>query len=283
MTGFNRNMAALADALYGQGAGSVAATLVADESRRMLRQLIRFTPPQTQKQGERAVGAEIHNLASEASYEFLSEIGSAHGTTNIDVRIRSPKYPGVSRLLWGRICMSEDSFAAAHKAARQPSTGKVPLQYFSNPSEWRRRVVVPRGVRSRYIDKMKKRVGRWKASWAVSLEIICQATGVNFPVAPWVRRHVPTPKAVRANPTTLSGAFPTIAFGSRSPGVSRQRGVVENSIRVRAEAMRRRAALVISGWNEEMKRGMMDASKVTRIARQKAKPSIEYGESGVSY
>jgi hypothetical protein len=263
-------MVAVFNAICGSGKDAVASQLVAAEGVRLLKQIVKITPPGKQAEGAASVRSDLTDFIAEADPAFLDYVEGRKGTGPIDFRIKNPESDGITRLVWGRIARTEADIHKAHIAVRLRGTGKIPRSFPATPETWRSRVVVPRGVREPYIRKMQARVGRWRASWAESLSVLSGVVGKAVRPAPWVRRHIPSPQAKTANVSTLTGPSPSVTFGSQSPGVSRQRSLVESAMKIRAETMKRRAAFIISGFNRDLKRGMIDAARAKREARRSA-------------
>lgn len=269
---FTAAMTSLRDALLGAGQDSLASDIVESEARRLVKQVVKLTPPKSQVQGQRTIEKELGSFIAEVNDGFLSEIGSRYGTTNIDVQLSHPTRGGVERLVWGRIDPTGEQLPRLHRAARN-KRGKVPRVGGYVKGVWRARVVVPYGIKKPYIEKVKARVGRFKASWGASAVVL------GLTVSPWIRRHIAgNPKAVIADKGTLRGDFPFVKFGSRAPGVDRQTELVRSAIRTRTKTMRRRIVLILSNYSKSVKAGMLRINAM-QAARAQNK---QHGESNLT-
>jgi len=256
-TRFIAAMGQVHDALIGAGNETDAKNLVRDESRRLVQQIMRFTPPKDRRQGEQAIERELGSLFSEAAPMTIDEIGSKHGLRQIDAFLT--KKDGTKLPIhWDNLDPMGQNMQRYHHHY-QNRRGRVPINVSGNTlGDWRARVVIPIGSKQAYIDKIKKRVGRWKASWAKL------ATELGLSVPSWISGHLPSPHAIGDISGLNDSAFPVITLGSRAPGVGSQADKVRAALRVRSVAMVRRAALIVSGYNKDLARGMRVAARKQR-------------------
>lgn len=270
-TGYNEVVADLLSALCGSGEDADAATIIREEAGRLATQIVRFTPPQSQKQGKMAVETELGRLISEAKPSLLESITEEFGTSNIRA-FRGKKGKQKLELNWKHVVKSgsESELKKLHYSYKN-RRGKIGRFKKSDDTHWRAEIVVPKGTKGKYIKLMQSHVGRWKASWCT---IISQLR-IQSKIQPWVMAHVPSPFG--SGESMLSDSkFPSVEFGSSAPSVSSQRHVISEAVRVRKEAVTRRVRLVLSGYNKDLARGM-------RIQSRAARTNSDYGTSGIDY
>lgn len=287
-TKFVAVMEELYDAMVGYGDGQqagLAVTLVEDESRRLIRQIVRFLPPQNQKQGENAVARDLRGLISEAPQAMIDSVrfakGARGGTTNIDTFFT--RKDGVKRrLVWDNMLPNANRGALGmlHNQYRD-NRGRVKSDKARKGDRggdtWSARVVVPNGTLKGFIIDNQRKVGRAKAAWCK----LAQRLGLK--VEPWVARQLPSPNAIGDASGMAEGKFPTISFGSRQAGVGAYQPQIADAVQVRAEAMRRRVRLVLSDFNKELAQNMKLRTKEKKAAYDAEQPSNEYGSSGITY
>ena len=246
----------LSDALTAQGQNGDLTAIVIDETRRLVAQIVKFIPPQTQAVGNAAIKRELKSLFSEASVGLIDAVGSEKGIKNIDKFIGG-KDGKPLRLRWDHLDPMGERMKPLHRSYLD-TRGKVRRGKASPAGEWRARVVVPQGTVDPYIKSVQKRVGRAKASWAQ----VSMLLG-NVAVPAYIKRHFPSPFAISI--VHLSdGSFPSVTFGSRSPGVSRQSARIHDAVRVRCEAMAKRIKLIASGYSSDLAKGMKIAARAAR-------------------
>jgi len=251
----NQAMDSLREAMI--GAGEDAKNLVRDETRRLAKMIAAFTPPikggagSPQKVGEAAVERELKNLISEATPGLIEEISSRYGVHDIHTAYVTEKDGTHLNLKWGAIDATGAAIELYHKQNRGPD-GKVKREKRPRKDVWSARVVVPFGTRGPYIDKIKARVGRWKATWA----LIGAKLGDKYPN--WISRHFDSISGIAtADIDGLNnGEKPFAVFGSAAPGNNRIRQRVQSAVSARARAMARRTKLILSGYSQDISRGM---------------------------
>jgi hypothetical protein len=253
----NRALGDVLDALMGRGDLSDARELLRQEGKLFTRQAIRFTPPKSRQQGEQAIERELGSLFSEADQHTLDEIGSKHGLHHIDayLALRGGGKGNVVHLQWENLDPTGERMQEYHNAYRN-ARGRVPLRK-QRKGMWASRVVVPKGMKEPYIERVKKHVGRWKASWCKLAGVL----GVNVPS--WIAAHVSAsnPRAIGDISGLHHGPVPTLVMGSRAPGVAGQDHAVRSALDVRAKSLARRAKLIVSGYSKDLAAGMRPGSR----------------------
>jgi hypothetical protein len=232
-----------------------------DETRRLIVEITKITPPQTKAVGEGAVKRDINSLFSGAQAGLIDTVGAAHGLFNIDTYITG-KDGKKTHLRWDRIDPLGANMSKIHNASRNQNGGIPRRTAKPVQGEWRARVVVPEESKASYLKMTLSHVGRWKASWAAT----AKALGVQG-IAGWIARHISgnqAPKGFHDTTGLMTGNFPTVTFGSRAPGVGRQRNNINDSVRIRAEAIKRRIELLVSGYNKDIANGMKIQRRASR-------------------
>lgn len=267
-SGMNGMLDGLSDALIGQGQGSDCSQILRDETRRLSKQIVAFTPPlksnhgAPKASGEMAIAGELHSLFTEAGTKLIDEIGSEHGLHDINAFITRPQGDKLN-LRWGTIDPTGARMAEYHQKEKN-SRGKIGRRVKrSEPGKWFARYVVPTGTLEPYIKTIQKRVGRWRASWAT----VASNLGQQFPA--WISRHFGSVNEISiSNIEGLqSRTSPSVTFGSRAPGNQRQRGIIQSAVTARGKAIGKRIRLVLSGYAKDVREGIRHPrSKATQTA-----------------
>jgi hypothetical protein len=249
----------LQDALGQSGKPADISEIVRDETRRLIVEIVKDTPPQTKAIGEAAVVRDINSLFSGAEPGLIDAVVSEHGAYNVDTYITNKSGDKV-HLKWDRIDPTGEQMARLHNAARNNRGGINRGKKVQDA--WAARVVVPNDSKAAYMKEIVSHVGRWKASWADT----AMALGVQNIVS-WIKRHVGGGKSnagFHKLDGLMDGSFPVVTFGSRAPGVGRQAGVIQSAIRIRSQAIVRRTKLIVSGYAKDIAQGMKIQNKAAR-------------------
>lgn len=258
-----RRLNALSDALLSHGGSREAAdafVLVRDESSRLMRTIINFTPPLgpggraagARKAGEDAIRKELASLFSQAGKPLIERVVSENGYNNVRAFTTNQEGQPIP-LLWDNVNPAGDNMAGWHHRFQNRS-GKI-RKVKQQIGQWRARVVVPEGSRDPYVESVVKRVGRWKATIALALAAI----GEKVPA--WLRKHLGDVRGIAildvsklSHPTS-----PEITFGTRAPGVGqpsrRYQSRVSAAVQSRARSMARRARLIRNNYCREITEG----------------------------
>lgn len=246
--------------------GGDAAKLVEQETRLLSKTIVNFTPPIKSKwgnpktSGEMAIKAELYSLFSEAEPRLIDEVGSKHGTKDINAFITNANGEKVN-LQWANLDPLGSRMDEYHEKF-QNRRGKVPRTKASGSGVWKARVVVPKGSRDPYIKKLQARVGRARASFAQTAARL----GATFPS--WISRHFGAPISDIAI-MELSGlqnpVSPSVVFGSRAPGIDRVRDRVQAAVNFRAKVIVRKVKLILSGYNKDIAAGIKAQSQAYKF------------------
>ena len=258
MTKFIRSTESLSDALL--GSGKDASEVLADETKRLSRQIMNFTPPMKQKAysdesppppvaqkiGEMAIQRDLSKLFSEADTKLIDEVGSAHGTANISAFITTSGGQKMN-LRWDALDAEGARMKEVHTAFL--AGGRKTTRLKSNQHVWAARNVVPTGSIARLQAQLVTRVGRLKASFArIAIEL-----GDRMPQ--WIAKHDVKNISV-ANKTDLyDKEKPSITFGSSAPGVGVTQIDVQKALNQRATNIAKRIKLILNGYKRDIGEG----------------------------
>src|SRR5436190_15689167 len=195
--------------------------------------------------GELAIKGDLHSLIGEVSSGLLNRVANKYGTTKIDAWMT---IQGKSvNLQWDLIARSPAQIQDAHWAAKDARGRVRRTKGAPTPGVWRERVVVEKGQRDPYVQEVQLHVGRWKAKWAKgAIEM-----GDRYPA--WVTRHL----AYVAKDSVFKSDLQDpnsqwILFGGRGPGFRRDVQKIQDALRYRAQAIRKRVQLIISGYSKDI-------------------------------
>jgi hypothetical protein len=239
--------------------GMDATSITVTQTKLLSRTVANFTPPIQGKgqkgsprlNGEMKIERELNSLFSEAHVRTIDDIVSLHGVKNIDTFRRGSK--GLTHILWDQIDATGSRMKEEHNAARGKS-GTVYIRsktwnssagkpYSGNT--WRARVVVPKGSRKPYIKAVQARVGRAKCSMA----LVAMRLGDDYPS--WISRHKGNVDDIAIAKISLNDPkFPQVTFGSRAPGIARNKHLFRDAVNLRRDATRRNIKLVQSDYKD---------------------------------
>ncbi len=250
----------LRDALIAQGRVADAGTIIEDQSRLFARQMVVTTPPYglgtaSKKKGEHAVEGDLNKIFTGVQEEMLNTIGSEHGVSDIDAWIESSGRP--LHLQWKRIDPTGQGMKAFHYAQKNARGRTRKGKYRMAADAWFAPYVVSKEDLKAYMDKMMARVGRRKASWAVSW---MQLGGS---VQRWIRRHIEGGGVKGRCVERLTGNFPQVTMASSAAGISGDAHIVESALKIRRQAIGRQIRGILSGYSQDWKNGL----RITRKTR----------------
>ena len=254
MSRMNQQITALRDALIGSGQMGDAATIIEDESRKFLKQVIAFTPPPgnsaaAQKQGEGAIRNDMLKIFTPVNEGFLDMVGSQFGTTGIDTWLTHPDTGKHYELRWDKLDPTGSGMESFHRANQNRRGRTKNLKRKAARGVWASPYVVAwRDFQAR-LQKLQHRVGWRKAAWGKSFV----ALGGKLPK--WISRHIgshPSECLVQ-----LTGTSPSVTMIARAPGLLDDQRIVRDAMRSRQEAISRRIKLILSGYAKDVKAGMI--------------------------
>jgi hypothetical protein len=251
-TNLAKALGGLREALIASGQSGDAAVIVKDESRRLATEISNQTPPKKKATLERKIGRDVGGNFSILTSNIPA---AAQGNKQMRWLVAGPRF------LYG-VPPSHDlrsgtaDLLSIHRGLRKRGSGErtkklFPLGQRGKQHVYRvnRYIVTPKAIAS-LRRTLAAKIGRMKASWAATAIALGEAT-----IPAWVRKHIPSPKAV----TDLSGlsrpASPSVLFGSRSPGVSRTGDMVRRATQVRLKKVIARIRLILNGYKQDIAQG----------------------------
>lgn len=252
----------LHDALVGSGRMGDAATVLEDEFRLAMKQIINLTPPPglgqaARSQGEKAVTRDLSKLFTPVDEEMLNIIGSQFGVDGIDRWITDTD-GGKQHLIWDKLDPTGTGIETFHHANqnRRGRTINAKRKGRGQPF-WYAAYVVSKTDFLPYLQKLISHVGRRKAGWAAAYE------SVGGKVQRWISRHLPTPGGRVVNMLSNKGK-PSITAFNMAPGIGDDQRIVADALRIRREAMAKRLKLILSGYSRDVANGIRISNKARK-------------------
>lgn len=222
-----------------------AGEVVRDETRLLLKQCIRFTPPKTAKQGREAIKRDINRAAiplTEDAFEVdwlkkLARTGSPQ-----DVRDALARMQG-----WKRWKVEEFTPELHQKAGDR--RGRV--------QRGQRVLAYPAKAVNAYSKRKQRNTGRQRAGWTPAY---MQLGGT---VPAWVRRHRTGARGFVQDGTSNTNR-PSITAGNTAAGVAGTEAKVRQAMRARSSAIGRRLRLIASGYSRDVSAGIRARSRARR-------------------
>ena len=225
------------------------------EARRLLKEVIKRTPPDDRAQGENAIKEDIFGgrrvnlgrgnviktigifwIIGDASKPQFRNDGVAQFFTNQGEVI------GTEQRFY-RPNASVEEMQRVHEAARSSATGRVSIAGSMTHSvgRWRfvDRMSVKKSTANRYFRFIKQHVGKMKGGWAVA----AKSLGVN--VSAWIDRHAGSQNGY-VNQSLGKTDSPFITIGNTSRGVEKKMAsAVKRALHNRAESIKLNVARMI--------------------------------------
>lgn len=227
-SGLTRALNSLHDVLAAAGKDSDMSQLIQEESKMLVREIVRWTPPKSKAQGEHAIKIDL--FGGKRHRSSANTLGIFFKPTDAELKgSRVVKIRGVpanqlfvtkSGEVWGVdqsnyvADASRDLMYAHHQKSRRPSDGRTTTagSYSNTVGRWRfiNALVTKKENLNAYFDWIKQRVGMSKATWArIGVQL---GDGANYP--DWITRHVPGVARMSFFKPELNGVTPSITFGS---------------------------------------------------------------------
>ena len=244
---FNAAMDEVYNAMIGAGKDSDAQNLVWMETKRLALNIVRDTPPPKlaggEAAGKAAITKDLYSLISEAPPEMLDRISAKYGTSEVETW-HTKKGGEQEKIRWEHIARSVEELPDLHNKYRG-KRGR-PYRLKKVQGQWKSRIVVDKGIREQYIKRVQANLGRWKAKWA-----LC-AFHLGATIPKWISRHFDYVAARGAvyQPNLEDKLHPNIVFGGSGPDFKRNQALIERAIKIRAKAMSKRAALMLSDYKD---------------------------------
>lgn len=250
----------LRQALIGANRMGDAATVLEDEFRLLMKQIITLTPPHglgqaAREQGEGAVTRDLTKLFTPIDAEMVNVISSKFGAVGVDHWITGKKGNKL-HLLWDKIDATGQGVNAFHLTHRD-ARGRVRGVKRKIKGAWTAAYVISNDVFLAYLNKTLSHVGRRKAGWAESFQI------VGGRVQRWISRHLGGHNGRVIN-NLSSKSNPSITAYNSSPGILGDERIVRDSTRVRREAMTKKIELILSGYSKDVANGIRISNKARK-------------------
>lgn len=227
------------------------------EGRKLLKEIIKRTPPDDRAQGENAIKQDIFGGRK-------VNLGHGNRITTIGIFYVIGENPRATRKKNGDVMLfasndgseifgtesnhyrpnaSIQEMAEVHQAARSRATGRVSIAGSMTRAvgRWRfvDRMTVKRSAANRYFRHVKKSVGKMKGGWGQA----AQAVGISLPS--WVSRHAST-----ANGFVIDllgkGDSPSLTVGNTTNGVRKKTmSAVSRALHNRVVSIRQNVARMI--------------------------------------
>lgn len=245
----------LRETLSGRGEGSDLQQIIKDEGRLLLKQVIKFTPPDNKAQGARRIEKDLKRIFTPVAPELIRYVDSRAGLANINIWLESKATKRPINYKWDRIDPTGAGMRDFHRKNRN-SRGRTRSAGNSfSPSLWKSAYVVPRNIFERYLKQEQAKSGRLKAGWGPAYERL------GGKLQAWVARHKAGAQGSYvdnlSNPTR-----PSFTLINSGIGAKHLTNILQNAVRARGEAIHRRVKLILSGYSKQIKAG------ITKIRRE---------------
>lgn len=243
----NRVLGDLQRALSGSGQASDLPTIVKDESRRLAMEISNDTPPKSKGRLEKKIAKDVGQAFATVDGNIEAR---AQGKGDMRWLVAGPKF------LYG-IRPDQDmrkgggDLLSIYRKLRGKDQGKklIPLGNRGHQKVYRiNRIIVQKKAKTGLARQLMGKVGRWRASWAAS----AMAMGETL-IPAWVKRHIPSPKAVTELGGLANASRPSVLFGSHSPGVMKQADRIRKALVVRQKKIVARIKYILNGYKMDVK------------------------------
>lgn len=246
---FNRNMTRYVDEL-----GMAGNQVVFRQAGLLSRTFISITPPRVKRETAKKIEDNINSKIASVSIPeraFSQPFGGKAGRGDVHW------YAWSSTALFGvkrdadMLSASADELYDVLK--RIKPGGRIDAGWRGKQHVWIRQKITARAAAvKKVIDRLKKRIGRLKAAWAVCWQDAGAPTGSSGAVPDWVMQHVPQSRQLR-NGFTVDNlgvrGHPSFSIVNNAAGVSQLRklDLFEQALKIRCKAMETDLALYASG------------------------------------
>jgi hypothetical protein len=211
--------------------GADAQLLLKEEMRLLLREVVRFTPPKTYKQGRNAVGSDLAKNAAPLDPDKIEWPALAKLVRKRDLAGIQALTNNVSKGFWARrkLLTSESQIAAEHKRNRT-RYGRIRTD---------KRNMAMLAVWNRYTRDVQSRVGFAKAGWVTA------AKAVGLPMPSWVTRLAGAAGGGYVAPTINRPVIEAINRSTKIPNY--EQNVVHAAVRSRAMSIESELKRILGG------------------------------------
>ncbi len=230
--------------------GKDTATIIKDQARLFVKQVIELTPPPglnaaAKQQGEKAIERDLMKIFTPINEDFLTAVGSQFGVSGIDhwLTLDGNKKQEIK---WDRIDPTGAGMPGFHHANQDRRGRTRNLKRDGRQgSKWYSPYVVTFQDFAAYLEKIKAHVGRRKATWGKSFK----ALGGHLPA--WIDRH--TGEVQGSCTVMLNGKTPRIEMTAAAPGLLQDQRIIQSALRIRAATVARRLKHMIRSYGTDMR------------------------------
>ena len=281
-------MASMYDVLVGAGQKADLAEIVSDETRLLVREIVKNTPPKNQRQGENAIkvdlfgGRKLSNGGRSVGIFFPANDAMIKESRVVKIRGIPANQMFVTKAgeVWGidRANFYPDAplrtLYEVHQKARRPSDGRTSAAggWSRNVGRWRfmNAIVTNKAKLTLYFNWIKRRVGLSKATWA---RVGVALGDTTYPS--WITRHLDTVKKMSRFEPSLEGGAPSIRFGSSARINQQQMRGIRFSIYLRTKRLISRVRFLTRFYKEDIGRD--------GVARFHARATALAGDNSATY
>jgi hypothetical protein len=241
LTNLESRVRELRRALLANGENGDAGKILADESRLLLKQCIKFTPPRNRQQGQVAVrrdfGRAVHTwYYGDIKNKRIQELAIIGNYEAVNAILKNAGKNSGGMFPRRAVPFSNDLHTKQRDRRGRIQTDKRIATF--QMSAWTAR-----------LKQLVARVGRMKSGWVKGYSKL----GGNVPA--WISRHSTGHPYSRAF-VDLSGRTPNILVGNGSAGIGVIQHLVTGAVKARTQAIGKRIKLVLSGYSGDVARGM---------------------------
>lgn len=265
-SGMTRALNSLHDVLAAAGKDSDMSELIQDESKMLVREIVRWTPPKSKAQGEHAIkidlfgGKRYRSSSTTLGIFFKPSDSELEGTRVVKIRGVPANQLFVTKAgeVWGVDQSnyvpnaSMEQMYAHHQQSRRPSDGRTTTagSYSNTVGRWRfiNAMVTKKANLDAYFNWIKQRVGMSKATWArIGVQL---GDSANYP--DWILRHVPGVAKMSFFKPDLNEVTPSITFGSSARVNKQQERAIRFSVSLRTKRIVNKINALIRVYAKEI-------------------------------
>jgi hypothetical protein len=255
LSGMNRLLGAIQGALIFNGEEADARVLTKQEARLLAWEISRKLGPKNQAKAKKGIERDVKKqFAALPSNAFDDE--KAGGNIGVRWLYAGPNYlVGVSNGDYFPDAQPS-AMEAIYNANGRGNSDRGQKRFVIDAKRGRQtvsivnRIMVKRARLNGFISRLVGRVGRMRATFAYTANILGQKR-----IPGWVARHFQSVsadgKAIFNQEHLNHPTAPYIEFGSRAPGIHHFEEAIEEAIRIRERRMAKRLRLILEGYAKD--------------------------------
>lgn len=252
----NHQMDNLYNAMFATNFGDIS-NLLRDETKYLIRTIVNFTPPLRKEGGKEnskiVIRDDLYSLISEAPQDMIDRFSATYGTANIDA-YHTKKDGRKERVKWDLIVQNVGNLPELHDTYRG-ARGR-PKRMKKSQTQWISRLVVPVGARDPYVEQVQKKIGRWKAKWALTGKEKCGDD--KYPK--WITQHFESVRGKSFSFSEFDIENPQITFGGSGPNFRDNIDRIRDAMKLRTRVIGDRIKLMWSGYAADMAKSIRIAA-----------------------